>query len=78
MCSVILEYVTDKLRARTDLDTRRIFTTHTRCAPEWVEAAKQRVTELAPDFTEVLETTAGATVTTHCGPSTLGVLFIRK
>ncbi|NLT15618.1 MAG: DegV family protein [Clostridiales bacterium] len=78
MCSVILEYVTDKLRARKDLDTRRIFITHTRCEPEWVEAAKQRVTELAPDFTEVLETTAGATVTTHCGPSTLGVLFIRK
>jgi DegV family protein with EDD domain len=76
--SVILDYVDDRLRGREDLDKHRIFITHTRCEPEWVEAVRQRVAELAPDFGEVLETTAGATVTTHCGPSTLGVLFIRK
>ena len=29
-------------------------------------------------FEEVLETTAGCTVSCHCGPDTLGVLFIRK
>lgn len=75
--NVILEYVTDRLADRTDLDKRRIFITHTRCDPEWIEAVKQRVMELVPDFEEILETTAGATVTTHCGPSTLGVLFIR-
>ncbi len=76
--NVFLEYVTDKLTGREDLDKSRVFITHTRCEPEWVEAALQKVQELAPDFAEVLETTAGATVTTHCGPSTLGVLFIRK
>ncbi len=75
---VIVDYITDKLSGRQDLDQSRIFITHTRCEPEWVEAALQKVHELAPDFQEVLETTAGATVTTHCGPSTLGVLFIRK
>ncbi len=75
---VIMEYIADKLTDRDDLDKRRVFITHTRCDPAWVEAALQKVTELVPDFEEVLETTAGATVTTHCGPSTLGVLFIRK
>ncbi len=75
---VIVDYITDKLSGRQDLDQSRIFITHTRCEPEWVEAALQKVHELAPHFAEVLETTAGATVTTHCGPSTLGVLFIRK
>ena len=76
--NVILDYVTDRLTGRDDLDKSRIFITHTRCDPEWVEAARKRVIELVPDFEEILETTAGATVTTHCGPSTLGVLYIRK
>lgn len=76
--NVILDYVTDRLSGRNDLDKSRIFITHTRCDPEWVEAARKRVMELVPDFSEILETTAGATVTTHCGPSTLGVLYIRK
>ena len=29
-------------------------------------------------FKEVLVTRAGATVSTHCGPNTIGVLFARK
>ena len=29
-------------------------------------------------FNEVLVTRAGATVSTHCGPNTIGVLFARK
>ena len=27
-------------------------------------------------FTNIIETTAGATITSHCGPGTLGVLYI--
>ena len=42
-----------------------------------VEAVRQKILELAPDFEEIIETTAGSTVTSHCGPGTLGVLFIR-
>ena len=29
-------------------------------------------------FQEVLETMAGCTVCTHCGPDTLGIIFMRK
>ena len=76
--NVIIDYVTDRLTGRDDLDKSRVFITHTRCDPEWVEEARKKVIELVPDFEEILETTAGATVTTHCGPSTLGVLYIRK
>ena len=75
--NVILDYVTDRLTGRDNLDKRRVFITHTRCEPEWVDAVRSKVKELV-DFEEILETTAGATVTTHCGPSTLGVLYIRK
>lgn len=75
---VMMNYVSDRLKDRDDIDLNRIFITHTKCAPEDVEAVRQKITELQPGFKEILETTAGCTVTTHCGPGTLGVLFIRK
>ena len=75
---VILQYVDERLRDRKDIDYKRIFITHTKCHPETVNAVRRKIAELAPDFVEVLETTAGCTVTSHCGPQTLGVLFIRK
>jgi fatty acid-binding protein DegV len=30
------------------------------------------------NFANIYETTAGCTVSCHCGPGTLGVLFVRK
>ena len=78
MDRVTMQYVEDRLTGRTDIDTSRIFVTHTRCPEELVNAVVARVRELVPDAGEILETTAGSTVTVHCGPNTLGVLFIRK
>ena len=75
---VILNYVDDKLRGRKDIDFKRIFITHTKCSAETVKQVEAKVKELCPRFEEILETTAGCTVTSHCGPNTLGVLFIRK
>ena len=71
-------YAEDRLKERTDIDTTRIMLTHTRCDRETIEYVKDLIRELQPDTGEILETVAGATVTTHCGPETLGVLFIRK
>ena len=75
---VIMEYVDSKLKDRDDIIRHRIFITHTKCNKEIVDRVRQRVTELCPEFDEIIETTAGCTVTSHCGPYTLGVLFIRK
>ena len=75
---VMLNYVEERLRGRDDIDKSRIFITHTKCSEEDVEAVRQKILEICPDFKEILETTAGCTVTTHCGPNTLGILFIRK
>ena len=74
---VILQYVADRLSGREDIDTGRIFITHTRCAPECVRRTEELIRQLVPDFAEILETTAGSTITTHCGPNTLGILFFR-
>lgn len=75
---VIINYVTDKLRGRDDIDKHRIFITHTKCNPVVVQQVRGKINELYPGFEEILETTAGCTVTSHCGPGTLGILFVRK
>ena len=75
---VLLHYVEDRLKDRTDIEPDRIFITHTRCDPECVEAVREAILKYMPDFAEIIETTAGSTVTTHCGPNTLGILFVRK
>ncbi|MBR1482263.1 MAG: DegV family protein [Ruminococcus sp.] len=75
---VIINYVTERLQNRDDIDKHRVFITHTRCSEEVVEQVRETILQLAPDFQEILETTAGCTVTSHCGPGTLGVLFIRN
>ena len=75
---VIINYVVDKLRDRKDIEKHRIFITHTKCSPVTVQQVRGKINELYPGFEEILETTAGCTVTSHCGPGTLGVLFVRK
>ncbi len=70
-------YVRDQIAGREDLDLRRIFVTHTRLPEKTVQAAIDTIKELQP-FTEICETDASCTISTHCGPGTIGVLFIRK
>ena len=71
------QYITDRLADRTDLDLRRVFVTHSGVDEELVSSAVALVKELQP-FREVVVTTAGCTVSSHCGPDTIGILYIRK
>jgi DegV family protein with EDD domain len=73
----IRKYIEDKLRGRDDLDLRRIFITHSGIEPEIIEDSKKLVASIAP-FEEILVTRAGCTVSNHCGPRTIGVLFYTK
>ncbi|WP_294549038.1 DegV family protein [uncultured Pseudoflavonifractor sp.] len=73
----VLEYVKDRLQGRTDLELDRIFITYSTAPQGTVEQVRTAITEYAP-FKEILVTRAGCTVSTHCGPNTLGILFIRK
>ena len=75
--SCIAQYVRDRLGGRDDIRRSRIFITHSGCSPEIVRTVRGIVEECG-GFEEVLETTAGCTISNHCGPNTLGVLFIRK
>lgn len=72
-----VSYVTDRLRSRSDIDCRRIFVTHSQLPPHLAEIIVKQVGKLAP-FGEIIETDTNCTVCTHCGPGTLGIIFLRK
>jgi len=70
-------YVNDLAGEYPHYDRTRCFITHSHCEPDVVEKVLEQVKQLF-DFDEILETTAGCVVTTHCGKNTLGVLFISE
>lgn len=73
----ITDYVRSKLTGRTDIDLKRIFVAHSGLPEEEFEKMVALVKELQP-FEEVLTTTAGCTISTHCGPECFGLLFLKK
>lgn len=74
---VLLEYVKDRLDGRQDVSYDRIFLTHANCSESIVSSVRDAIIQYG-HFAEILETTAGCTISCHCGPNTLGILFIRS
>jgi len=70
-------YVKDRLADREDLDKGTLFVTRTPVTNECLNAVKDAVDQYG-DFENIYWTEAGCTVSCHCGPGTLGVLFVRK
>ena len=77
MNAVLRQYVHERLQAAGEVETERIFITHTGNDAETVEELKQAILEEKP-FAEILESNAGCTVSAHCGPKCLGILFFVK
>ena len=71
----VLEYVRDMEEDLKTAQSDRVFITHSKCDPEIVESVRAYLKSLN-HFDEILETRAGGVVSCHCGPGTLGVLFI--
>ena len=70
-------YIENTLTDDSNIDFHRVFITHSPSEEGLVRFAIDTVKSYGL-FQEVLETMAGCTVCTHCGPDTLGVLFLRK
>ena len=73
----IMKYVDDKLEDLNNINPDRIFITHSGHIPDIVEKVQNMILSLNY-FKEIIVTTAGCTISSHCGPGTLGILFIRK
>ena len=74
---VLKEYVQERLKDNDTLRLKRIMITHTPVEDGIVDMVRQQVLACQP-FAEVLETEALGTVACHCGPHTLGILYIHK
>lgn len=74
---VLPQYAADKLAGRGDLKNGRVFITHSGIAQEKIDLVKNTIRRCA-DFREIYVTRAGSTISSHCGPNTLGVLFMTK
>ena len=67
-------YCEDTLEQFANPDLSIAFVTHTLATPEMVAVAIEALKNRG--FKTIYETTAGATIASHCGPMTLGILFI--
>lgn len=70
-------YVKERLDNRDDLDRGTLFVTHTPVTDVCLQAVRDAV-DTYGNFENIYWTEAGCTVSCHCGPGTLGVLFVRK
>lgn len=70
-------YVKDRLMNAGDIDTRRIFITHSGLDQATVEKVRETV-EACMHFDEILITRAGCTISSHCGDGTLGILYMHR
>ena len=70
-------YVKERLDGRDDIDYSTIFVTQTEVSDECYTGVMNAVREYG-NFENIYETKAGCTVSCHCGPGTLGILFVRK
>lgn len=72
---VLKKYVDARL-SQDGINKKRIFVTHTKCDDALVADIVAQVKGYG--FEEVIDTTAGCVITSHCGPGTLGVLFEKQ
>lgn len=77
MNKVLLDYVNDMENDLKDAKRDRVFITHSGCSDETIEIIYDCLNSLNI-FEEILVTRAGGVISSHCGPGTLGVLFIAK
>ncbi|MBO5657022.1 MAG: DegV family protein [Agathobacter sp.] len=75
MSKVILDYAKSMEEDLKKAQNKRVFITHSGCDQEILDNVQQYLSELGK-FQEIIITRAGGVISSHCGPGTLGVLFI--
>ena len=74
----LTNYVKERLEGREDLDTDTLFLIYTVEQPkEVLDAVRETIFQYG-NFANVIEAHAGCTVSCHCGPGTLGLMYLKK
>lgn len=74
---VLVQYVEETLAKYDNIDDETIFITHSGIDKSYVELVRETIERVHP-FKECHETLASCTISCHCGPNTLGILFMTK
>jgi fatty acid-binding protein DegV len=74
MLKVVMEYVEDTLKMFTNPDLEEVFITYSTAPDEVLDAVEARLKKAG--FKRIHRTRAGATISCHCGPHCLGILYI--
>ena len=72
---VLVKYTRDQLTRYPNIDTRHIFITHSGIDQGLIDLVKETIGQVM-DFDEIHITKASCTISSHCGPNTLGVLVM--
>lgn len=73
----LVSYTKDQLNKYSDIITDKIFITHTDIDPKYVDLVRKTIEETM-HFDNIYETSASCTIGSHCGPGTLGILFMTE
>lgn len=74
---VLMQYIDDKLEEYENINPKRVFITHSGMSEERLQKVYNYLKEKNV-FDEILVSRAGCTISSHCGPNTLGILFMTK
>jgi len=75
---IILQYVEDRLSGKDDIDMKRIFVTYPpTMSDELISKIVEKIKSIK-DFEEIICSTAGCVISTHCGPICAGILYYHK
>lgn len=74
MEKVVEQYCKDTLQEFNNPDLNVAFVTYTTASDRMINSAKEALEKRG--FKTIYETRAGATISSHCGENTLGILFI--
>ena len=77
MEKVIMDYVKELEESMIEADKKRVFITHSGCKQEIIDAVYTYLKE-KNYFEEIQIARAGGVISSHCGPGTLGVLYLEK
>ncbi len=75
--NVILKYAKSKEEDLKNAEEDCVFITHSGCSEEIIESVKEYLEDLNI-FKNIYITRAGGVISSHCGPNTLGILYISK
>ncbi|MBQ1678262.1 MAG: DegV family protein [Oscillospiraceae bacterium] len=73
----VYEYLDDQLAKLPDYETDLVYMNHTLQDPAFLKELKDYVKEKT-GCRELIEYPASSAISTHCGPNTFGMFFVRK